>query len=121
MVRYSKLIITVLIIIIALSGCSKSDIDATEISLVPEDIITYIIQDYKFGESDFILKYVNNEYVTNELIIDMLADNFTICNDIEKLSDNQYLVEVDNGRKLAIMIIIDSDKIQKIRVQDYIE
>lgn len=115
--KLGKLFI-VLNIIWLISGCSNK-INEREYNFEnDENHISFIIEDYLFGkDDDYIRNYVNNEFATNEFIIDSLAETYSVVNSIELIDENQYKVSVDNIYILYIKISIKNGILDKIVVK----
>ena len=116
---YGKRITALAVLTALLAGCSGSkEAEQPELSFSgAKEHIKYIIEDYIFGnESGYIENFVDNEYATNEFIIDSLADNFTKANSIEEISENVFRVETDR-ETLDITLVLENDKIKKIKAK----
>ena len=100
-------------------GCSRIENEQPELKLnSAQEHIKYIIEDYSFGDnSGYIEKYVDNEYATNEFIIDSIADNFSEARNIESLPNDIYRVETDK-ETLDITLILEAGKVKKIKVKE---
>jgi len=116
---YGKQRVVLAALIVLLSGCSskKDEQPARQNFSGAKEHIKYIIEDYSFGNgSGYIKNFVDNEYATNEFIIDSLADNFTKANSIEEISENVFRVETDR-ETLDITLVLENNKIKKIKAK----
>ena len=104
----------ILLFIILLSGCS--DIKAPlEIEPTIENFVKYIVEDYQYGASgEFIDRYLDNTYLTNQFLINLLRDSFT---DISIVStDDDGAVLLCDDMLLRIDLALGNGKISKIRL-----
>lgn len=116
-----KKILAVTSIIFVLQGCSDKAEQPILKLKTAEEHIKYIIEEYNFdNDSEYITKYVNNKFATNEFLIDSLADNYSVLEKIEDIKDNVYKVHVD-GEVLEITMDIKNEKIDKIKVKATVE
>lgn len=115
---YGKIIIAAVLPAL-IAGCSKPESEQPELKLnSAEEHIKYIVESYGFGDSSgYIENFVDNEYATNEFIIDSIADKFDEVKNIESLPDNIYRVETDK-ETLDITLIMEDGKIKKIKARE---